>query len=42
MEFTWFLKDFPGALLTVINTERFETGFCRGITMQDFLANGWS
>lgn len=36
-EFTWFPREYPGCFLTIINTDRFETGFCRGITMQDFL-----
>lgn len=36
-EFLWFPKTFPHAHLTVVSTERFETGFCTGITMEDFL-----
>ena len=39
MEFTWFKNEYPGCFLTVINTDRFETGFCRGITMKDFLCD---
>lgn len=37
MEFTWFQHEYPGCFLTIINTSRFETGFCRGITMEEFL-----
>lgn len=39
MEFLWFQKEYPGCFLTIINTNRFETAFCRGITMKDFLLN---
>ena len=39
MEFTWFQNEYPGCFLTVINTDRFETGFCRRITMTDFLGD---
>jgi predicted AAA+ superfamily ATPase len=37
MEFTWFAKMFPGAHLIVVNANRFDTAFCTGITLQDFL-----
>ena len=37
LEFAWFPKILPGARLTIINTSRFETSFCRGITLEDFL-----
>jgi len=36
-EFLWFTKVFPGSHLTVISSQRFETSFCRGITLEDFL-----
>jgi predicted AAA+ superfamily ATPase len=37
LEFTWFPKMFRNDHLTVINASRFETGFCKGITLEDFL-----
>jgi predicted AAA+ superfamily ATPase len=37
LDFAWFPKVFPGRLLTVVNTQRFETAFCKGITLRDFL-----
>ena len=37
IEFSWFPRVFPAHRLTVINTERFETAFCRGVTLEDFL-----
>jgi predicted AAA+ superfamily ATPase len=37
LEFAWVPRTFPGGYLTVINTQRFEAGFCKGITLEDFL-----
>jgi predicted AAA+ superfamily ATPase len=37
VEYTWFPRTFPGKHLTIINTDRFETSFCRGVTLEDFL-----
>ncbi len=36
-EFTWVPQMLPGTRLTVVNAARFETSFCRGITLEDFL-----
>ncbi len=36
-EFDWFRKTFPDQKLLVINSERFETGAIRGVTLEDFL-----
>ncbi|MGD9201546.1 MAG: AAA family ATPase [Chitinispirillia bacterium] len=36
-DFTWFKTIFPEKKLTIINSERFETSFCDGITLEDFL-----
>lgn len=40
MGFTWFPKAFPGRFITVVNARRFETSFCRGVTLRDFLVEG--
>lgn len=37
VEFSWFPRSFPNGHLTVINRNRFETSFCQGILMEDFL-----
>jgi predicted AAA+ superfamily ATPase len=37
LDFTWFPRTFPGARLTVVSSERFETRDVVGITMDDFL-----
>jgi len=37
LDYAWFRKTFPSANLTVINQQRFETGYVRGITFEDFL-----
>lgn len=36
-QFQWFPMIFPNDHLMIISPERFETGFCTGITMEDFL-----
>jgi uncharacterized protein len=36
-DFAWFPRTFPKGRLTLINKDRFETSFCRGITLEDFL-----
>lgn len=36
-EFTWVPQTLPGVYVTIINASRFETSFCRGITLEDFL-----
>jgi predicted AAA+ superfamily ATPase len=36
-ECQWFSKLFPKDHLIIISSERFETGFCTSITMEDFL-----
>lgn len=38
LDFAWFPKVFPRKRLVVITTERFETAFCRAMTLADFLA----
>lgn len=37
LEFAWFPSTFPGARLTVIGSERFDSERIRGITVEDFL-----
>lgn len=39
IEFAWFVKQFPGKRLTVINANRFETAQVRGMTLLDYLMN---
>jgi uncharacterized protein len=36
-EFSWFHKQFPKEHLTVVSSERFDSGRIRGITLEDFL-----
>jgi uncharacterized protein len=36
-EFNWFLRDFPREKLLVVNSERFDGGAIRGVTLEDFL-----
>lgn len=36
-EFSWFPKVFPNKKLLIVCTERFETSFCKGVTLSDFL-----
>jgi uncharacterized protein len=38
LEYAWFPRTHPGARLTVINRDRFETDQIVGVTMEDFLA----
>jgi predicted AAA+ superfamily ATPase len=37
LDFVWFPKVFHNKELVVINTKRFQSGFCKGITLEDFL-----
>lgn len=36
-EFLWFPKTFPDKHLFIVSSAQFETSFCTGITMEDFL-----
>ncbi len=37
LDFGWFPRAFPGARLTVVGGDRFETDAIRGVTFEDFL-----
>ena len=37
-DYSWFPQTFPKSRLTLINKDRFETSFCRGITLEDFFS----
>jgi len=36
-EYAWYPHSFPKGNLTLVNAARFETAFCRGMTIEDFL-----